>query len=343
MDLLEELLKNIAECLQCSICQNIFKSVTLPCGHSYCIDCISEYRKAKALTRIDCPECRHRFQPPIKFKKNVTLCDMAKMYHDFRRYVSNEESTGPQMAMEVCDVALQTSASLEDRLESHALPEQAEAKDADIQPSAEATQVPDPPESPLQELPISPSTHRHRAQDIPPPLPDASFTRLTLTPALGHRRLVWNGYKVSTRRASSVTYGDRFDISQCMAEQEFSQGCHYWDVDTSESVGWAVGVAYPGMGRQEQLGRTPGSWCVEWSTSRLSYWHNNVEDPLKHGRHDLVRVVLDMSNGTLSFYGLSAVHTLLHCVQEGFSEPVRPVFWLFGLKVPNALSFPGNQ
>lgn len=99
MDLLEELLKNIAECLQCSICQNIFKSVTLPCGHSYCIDCISEYRKAKALTRIDCPECRHRFQPPIKFKKNVTLCDMAKMYHDFRRYVSNEESTGPQMAM----------------------------------------------------------------------------------------------------------------------------------------------------------------------------------------------------------------------------------------------------
>lgn len=367
-ELVDYLLKQIAECLECSICQDIFTdSVTLFCGHSYCMKCISEYMKRAPSTMKNCPKCRFRIKKGAQFKKNVTLCEMSSIYNEYQRFLSNEESTGYQTAMEVCDVSLQTSASLECDDENHTtqeqgvcdvslqtsasleyvaenqtIQEQAEAPGAaNVYTSVEVTQgAPKAFETPPRDRPSSSSTHRHRAADISPPLPDATFARLTLSPALGHRRLVFKGRTVSTRRASSAHHNNRFDISQWMAEEEYSQGCYYWDVDASESVGWAVGVAYPNIGPGDQLGRTPSSWCLEWSTDRLSYWHNGMEDHLKHGRPDLVRVVLDMSNGTLSFYGLSACQTLLHCVQETFSGPVRPVFWLYGLKVPNALSFP---
>lgn len=340
-ELVDNLLKDIAESLECSICQDIFiDPVSLFCGHSYCMKCITDYLKQKPSTLKTCPKCRFKIKKGAQFKKNVTLCEMSNLYNKYKRFVSNEESTGYQPAMEVCDVSLQTSASLECGEENHTTQEQVEdAGSADVETSVEVTQRgPTPFETPPQECPSSSSTHRHRAGDIP--LPDATFARLTFSPALGHRGLVFKGRRVATRRASSAHHRNRFDISQWMAEEEYSHGCHYWDVDVSESVGWAVGVAYPDIGPGDQLGRTPSSWCLEWSTERLSFWHDGMEDHLKHGRPDIVRVVLDMSNGTLSFCALSACKTLLHSVQEAFSKPVNPVFWLFGLKVPNALSFP---
>ncbi|KAL1005948.1 hypothetical protein UPYG_G00066030 [Umbra pygmaea] len=177
---------------------------------------------------------------------------------------------------------------------------------------------------------------------LPHPLPSSSFCLLTFNPAQGHRRLdfLHEERTVVTKKAFSASKNDRFDISQWMAEQEFCDGCYYWDVDTSRSVGWAVGVAYPSIGRRDQLGRTASSWCLEWSRDKLCYWHDNTEQFVKHDCPSMVRVALDMTNGTLSFYSLCERLKLLHCVEHRFSAPVRPMFWLFGLKQHNALSFP---
>nr|XP_015211501.1 PREDICTED: E3 ubiquitin/ISG15 ligase TRIM25-like [Lepisosteus oculatus] len=130
-------------------------------------------------------------------------------------------------------------------------------------------------------------------------------------------------------------------VCQALGAQEFQQGEHYWEVDTGRSSGWAVGVASSRLGPSENLGRTALSWCLEWSKSRLSVWHRNTEEPLKHGQVSKVRVHLDMGQGLLSFYSMAEGETLLFSYKAEFTEPVRPAFWLFGLQQGNTLSFAG--
>ncbi|XP_036796400.1 E3 ubiquitin-protein ligase RNF135-like isoform X4 [Oncorhynchus mykiss] len=326
--LLEELLTDIGTYLTCSICLDIFTDpVTLTCGHSYCMTCLEDCLRGRAKTK-DCPDCRGKIRPGFKLYKNVTLCNIVDVHYYHKRFASTEEFTkGHEMeAMEDPVVINDTSSEVTD----------------DRFPDVTASH-----DGRVQELPISPpSNDRYSAEagfaPPPHPLPGASFSWLTFNPAQGHRCLTFlpNEHKVVTKRTSSAYHDGRFDISQWMAEQEFSEGCHYWDVDTSASVGWAVGVSYPSIGRRDQLGRTANSWCLEWSRDKLCYWHDNIGVFIKHGCPSIVRLALDVTNGTLSFYSLSDSQTLLHCVEEGFTEPVRPVFWLFGLKLNNALSFP---
>lgn len=132
----------------------------------------------------------------------------------------------------------------------------------------------------------------------------------------------------------------RFQACQWMAEQEFTTGRRYWDIETSECSGWAAGVAYAHLGHEERLGRSKSSWCVEWSSGRLSAWHDGSETQLKHTHPSRLRVLLDMDAGRLSFWSGADGEVELYDVQVEFGAPVRPVFWLFGTKSGNALSFP---
>uniref|UniRef100_A0A3B1JL25 Ring finger protein 135 n=1 Tax=Astyanax mexicanus TaxID=7994 RepID=A0A3B1JL25_ASTMX len=171
------------------------------------------------------------------------------------------------------------------------------------------------------------------------------FVLLSFLPAMGHRRLAFmpeNRRLVVRSAFSSVTQNSRFDACQWMADQELSRGRHYWDVDVSRCSGWAAGVAYPGLARNEQLGRGPSSWCIERSSGRLSAWHNKKETPLKQDCPDSVRVLLDMDSSCLSFWSLMDGLVELYSVQADFRGPVRPVFWLHGTQQRNVLAFPAR-
>ncbi|XP_035262269.1 E3 ubiquitin/ISG15 ligase TRIM25 isoform X3 [Anguilla anguilla] len=167
--------------------------------------------------------------------------------------------------------------------------------------------------------------------------------RLSFSPQLAHKYLIFSddNRRVQVRRRSlgrPPSHTDRFDVSQAMADQEFSSGVHYWEVDTSQSSGWAIGVAYSGLGRGEKLGRTPSSWCLEWSSSKLCYWHGNHSEHIKHECPSKVRVMLDMDSGSLAFSSTTDNLILLHSVEVQFTRPVRPAFWLYGLKPGNSLA-----
>ncbi|XP_017548564.1 E3 ubiquitin/ISG15 ligase TRIM25 [Pygocentrus nattereri] len=171
----------------------------------------------------------------------------------------------------------------------------------------------------------------------------AEFVLLSFSPTLGHRRLAFvpERRRMQVRSSRSpMTQNSRFDACQWMASQEFSAGRHYWDVDVSLCSGWAAGVAYPGLGRNEKLGRSSSSWCIERSSTRLSAWHNNAETPLKQGCPESIRVLLDMDSGRLSFWSLTDRQDELYNFQVDFCGPVRPMFWLFGTQQRNALIFP---
>ncbi|XP_065118301.1 tripartite motif-containing protein 16-like [Paramisgurnus dabryanus] len=81
----------------CSICQDLLKDpVTIPCGHSYCMSCITDCWDQKR--NYSCPQCRQTFNTRPDLYKNTMLAEVVEKLTD-RSAVS---SAGPEDVK--CDV-----------------------------------------------------------------------------------------------------------------------------------------------------------------------------------------------------------------------------------------------
>uniref|UniRef100_A0AAY4A1Q2 Tripartite motif-containing protein 16-like n=1 Tax=Denticeps clupeoides TaxID=299321 RepID=A0AAY4A1Q2_9TELE len=73
-----ELLDNME--FYCPICLDLLKDpVAIPCGHSYCMDCIKSYWGSGVDPKpASCPQCRQTFQPQPILHRNTILTEMVE-------------------------------------------------------------------------------------------------------------------------------------------------------------------------------------------------------------------------------------------------------------------------
>ncbi|XP_056593743.1 tripartite motif-containing protein 16-like [Triplophysa dalaica] len=90
----------------CSVCLDLLKDpVTIPCGHSYCVSCITICWNQEDQKRIySCPQCRQTFTSRPALNKNVMITEMVEELKKTRLQtaVSDQCYAGPEDVK--CDV-----------------------------------------------------------------------------------------------------------------------------------------------------------------------------------------------------------------------------------------------
>ncbi|MBN3302405.1 TRI16 protein, partial [Amia calva] len=66
--------------ISCSVCLDTLKDpVTIPCGHSYCLDCIKScWDQDDSISICSCPQCRETFTPRPVLRRNIMLVELVE-------------------------------------------------------------------------------------------------------------------------------------------------------------------------------------------------------------------------------------------------------------------------
>ncbi|XP_073506230.1 E3 ubiquitin-protein ligase TRIM11-like [Phyllobates terribilis] len=132
---------------------------------------------------------------------------------------------------------------------------------------------------------------------------------------------------------------ERFQYNQVMSRRGFTSGRHYWDVESSRSGNWRVGMCYPIIDRrrrQSVIGNNNKSWGLWRNYNQCSVIHDSKEIWLPDKiPSDRVRICLDYEAGQLSFYELCDPIRHLYTFTSTFSEPLHAALcvWEGSIKI----------
>ncbi|XP_060059966.1 E3 ubiquitin-protein ligase RNF135 isoform X2 [Erinaceus europaeus] len=356
--------------LGCIICHGLLAwPTTLPCGHSFCRDCLKGMWEARGKGGAGrgwaCPTCRKGGPQSLELQKTKILQDLVDKYSRVvselgggsspARSPDTRPARGPQppgaQQSAFSDgvnlsstVKLTTSNTTERKIKDilHSLEGIQEKLQKNFtwkKPTEEQVQV---------ELPEAPSlSGLLPVQNHAIPKKASRFTQCTISPTFDRESLSCSLEMSEDCRTVTVSKflqnyhwnPKRFTHCQVLCSQALSSGQQYWEVDTQHCNHWAVGVASGGMGRNHMLGRTSDSWCIEWNeTSELSVWHEIKKTVLDSERPKVVGIWLSFEEGKLAFYSVADQKKHLFECRISVTSPLHPAFWLYGLHPGNALT-----
>ncbi|XP_032704389.1 butyrophilin subfamily 1 member A1-like [Lontra canadensis] len=124
----------------------------------------------------------------------------------------------------------------------------------------------------------------------------------------------------------------RFDKDPCvLAQEQFSAGRYYWEVQVGQRKAWNVGVCLESLDRKGRIPKAPqhGLWALE--LYKKTFWalafprvHLHPSEPLHQ-----VGILLDYDAGRVSFYNVGNGSLIYSFSGLSFSEPLRPFFCLW--------------
>uniref|UniRef100_A0A8C4TJ14 Tripartite motif-containing protein 16-like n=1 Tax=Erpetoichthys calabaricus TaxID=27687 RepID=A0A8C4TJ14_ERPCA len=126
---------------------------------------------------------------------------------------------------------------------------------------------------------------------------------------------------------------ERFDYyGQVLCREALSGTRCYWEVEWTGDE-FDIGVTYKGIERKGEgdecrLGCNDKSWSLYINDSSFSVWHNNICTDISTPSSHRIGVYLDYAAGSLSFYSVSDIVTLLYRFNTSFTEPLYPAFWV---------------
>ncbi|KAM9296779.1 E3 ubiquitin/ISG15 ligase TRIM25-like [Gastrophryne carolinensis] len=146
----------------------------------------------------------------------------------------------------------------------------------------------------------------------------------------GHKLILSADRKTATWSASNQNYAEtaeRFHYNQVLSSRCFSSGQHCWEVETSESGNWRLGMTYPSIDRRGQrsvIGDNDKSWCLRRRNAQCSVIHNSNDVLLcEKFTSRRFRIRLDYDAGRLSFYELCDPIRHIHTFTATFCEPLH--------------------
>nr|XP_014015158.1 unnamed protein product [Salmo salar] len=159
--------------------------------------------------------------------------------------------------------------------------------------------------------------------------------QLTLDPNTAHKYLCLSEGNTKVTWSNTVQsypdHPDRFTNCHQVLCREGLSGVCYWEVDWSGK--WVnIAVAYKGIrrrGPEEWFRNSNQAYCLEFADTSCSFYYNSKRTVITVPFSSRVGVYLDHRAGTLSFYSVSDTMTLLHRVQNTFTQPLYPVFFVF--------------
>lgn len=163
---------------------------------------------------------------------------------------------------------------------------------------------------------------------------------VTLNPKTANPELVLSSDRRSVslgdERMDLPNYRERFDTAPCvLANEGFSFGRYYWEMEVWDAGCWAVGVARKSMKRKGHLRLTPkhGFWTVEMHMGK--YWALYTSLALVYCNERLHRVgiYLDYTEGQVAFYNAESL-THLYTFIASFKEEIFPFFYTKDKKIP---------
>ncbi|KAM8945706.1 E3 ubiquitin/ISG15 ligase TRIM25-like [Pelodytes ibericus] len=134
---------------------------------------------------------------------------------------------------------------------------------------------------------------------------------------------------------------ERFNYCQVLSTRSFSSGQHCWEVDTSKSEFWRIGMAYSSIERKEDesyIGYNKKSWCLRrWGKAYSVIHDSKVKQIFQTVNCQRYRVCLDYMAGKLSFYVLCDPIRHLHTFNATFTEPLHVAWfvWEGSLRIRN--------